>query len=188
MKLLLFIGILVLLTVSYMHIELIMSGFSVNCLANLLPGFIAFIFIKISGMKVDYGFRNKKSYFIGVLTAIVLALFPDVIPALSGQYAAGHTDFVLSGFIRQFFYYILIIGPVEELIFRVYIQDTITLLLPKYKWVGVLITSILFGLWHIFSGGLIQALSAIIAGCALGFCKYYIKNCKYTGVGCTWFV
>ena len=37
-----------------MHIELIMSSFSVNCLANLLPGFIAFIFI-ISGMKADYG-------------------------------------------------------------------------------------------------------------------------------------
>ena len=126
MKLLLFIGFYALLTFSYTYIEPIMTNFFVNCLANLLLGFIAFIFIKLSGMKVDYGFRNKKSYFIGVSIAIILALFFDVIPALLEPSLVGsHTDFVLSSFICQLFYYILIIGPVEELIFRVYIQDTV---------------------------------------------------------------
>ena len=103
----------------------------------------SFIFIKLSGMKVDYGFRNKKSYLIGVSIAIILALFFDVIPALLEPSLVGsHTDFVLSSFICQFFYYILIIGPVEELIFRVYIQDTVVELLPKYKWLGVLTASV----------------------------------------------
>lgn len=182
LKLLLFIGILALLTFLYAHIKLITTSFFINCLANLLIGFIAFIFIKISGIKEDYGFKSWKSYCIGALIATVLVLFLDVIPVLLGQYDASHTDFVLWSFIRQFFYYILIIGPVEELIFRVYIQDTIVELLSKYKWLGVLAASILFGLWHLFSGGLIQALSAIVAGCVFGFCKYYIKNCMYTGV------
>ena len=44
MKLLLFFGVYALLTFSYMHIKLIMTNFFVNCLANLLLGFIAFIY------------------------------------------------------------------------------------------------------------------------------------------------
>lgn len=118
-----------------------------------------------------------------MLIALVLQLCIGVIPAMLGQSLVGnHTDFVLWSFIFYFFYYVLIIGPVEELIFRVYIQDTFIELLPRYKWLGVLAASVLFGFWHLINGNLIQVLFTSVIGCVFGFSKYLIKNCKYSGV------
>lgn len=186
LQLLLFIGLLVFLTFSFKLIALIKPTairLTVNCLANLLLGVVALLFIKLSGMKADYGFRNQKAYWIGIAIALILQLCIGVIPALLGQSLVGsHTDFALADFIFQFFYYVLIIGPVEELIFRVYMQDTIIGLLPNCRWLGVLIASVLFGFWHLINGNMVQVLFTSIIGCVFGFSKYFIKDCKYTGV------
>lgn len=154
-----------------------------NCLLNIIIGLIAYIFIRKTNQQVDYGFKNYKSYLIGVIIALILQLLIGVIPALLGQSLVGsHRDFVLWLFVYNLFYYILIIGPVEELIFRVYIQDSLICLLPKHKWMGVLLSSLLFGFWHLINGNIIQVLFTSIIGCVFGFTKYLIKECKYSGV------
>ena len=48
-----------------------------------------------------------------------------IIPALCGFSLVGeHTDFSWFTIIYDFLFYMLIIGPVEEFVFRVYLQDT----------------------------------------------------------------
>ena len=76
----------------------------------------------------------------------------------------------------------IIIGPVEELIFRVYLQETFIGFFEKNKWIGVIITSLIFGLWHFINGSFIQVLFIFGIGLIFGFSKYLIKNCKYLGL------
>ena len=87
-------------------------------------------------------------------------------------------EFKWSMLIYKLLFYILIIGPVEELIFRVYVQDTCMRFFNN-KWIGVIISSLLFGAWHLINGSLIQMLLATCIGLIFGFCKYLIKDCKY---------
>ena len=76
----------------------------------------------------------------------------------------------------------MIIGPVEELLFRVYYQETITSLFKTHQWVGVIIASAIFGLWHLINGSFIQVLLTFGIGCVFGFAKHYIKELHYPGV------
>lgn len=151
--------------------------------ANILMGLVALFFVKKSGRKEDYGFKNAKAYAIGLAIAVLLQLVIGVIPALLGQSLVGtHRDFVLWELVYQFFYFVLVIGPAEEWIFRVYVQGTIVDLLPRAKWLGVVAASVLFGLWHLINGNLIQVFFTFLIGCVFGFAKYRIQNCRYSGV------
>lgn len=102
-NLVLLIGIVVLLTLSFKLISLIaISGirFTMNCLVNLLFGLVGFLFIKKSKMKTDWGFKNGKAYLIGIAIALVLQVIIGIIPALLGQSLVGsHRDFVFWSFI-----------------------------------------------------------------------------------------
>ncbi|MBO5147877.1 MAG: CPBP family intramembrane metalloprotease [Clostridia bacterium] len=66
--------------------------------------------------------------------------------------------------------------------FRVYLQDTFVSFLKKNKWIGVIIVSFLFGLYHIINGSIMQVLFTFPIGLVFGFAKYKIKNCGYIGV------
>lgn len=154
-----------------------------NIMLNVLMGVIAIVAMKLTKMKTEFGLKNAKSYIIGIVIALGLILVMGLIPIWCGtSLCGGHIDFVLWNFIFSLFYYLLIIGPVEELIFRVYIQETIEVYFNKNKWVSVIIAAALFGIWHIINGTLIQVIFAFVIGLVFGFCKYYIKNCKYVGV------
>ena len=76
----------------------------------------------------------------------------------------------------------LIIGPVEEFVFRVYLQDMFVSFFKKQKWIGVVVSSFLFGLWHMINGNVIQVLFTFGIGLVFGFAKYKIKDCGYIGV------
>ena len=65
----------------------------------------------------------------------------------------------------------LIIGPVEEFVFRVYLQDMFVSLFKKQKWIGVVVSSFLFGLWHIINDNIIQVLFTFCIGLVFGFAK-----------------
>ncbi len=147
---------------------------------NLLNGFIAFGAMKLSKMKIDIDFKNKRQYLIGVLLGIILSVFISIIPAFLGIWFVGeHINFSWFALIYDFLFYMLIIGPVEEFIFRVYIQDAIVSFFEKHKWIGVVITSLFFGLFHIFNGGIVQVLLGFGFGLVFGFAKYKIKDCGY---------
>jgi len=150
---------------------------------NLLNGLIAFLAMKLTGMKVGIDFKNKLQYPIGFAIALSLSIVIAVIPALCGFSLVGeHTDFSWFVLVYDFSFYLLVIGPVEEFIFRVYLQDTFVGFFEKNKWLGVVIAAFLFGLWHIVNGNIFQVLFTFGIGLVFGFAKYKIKDCDYAGV------
>lgn len=119
----------------------------------------------------------------GCAVALSLSLVIAVIPALCGFSLVGsHMEFSWFRLIYNFLYFLLIIGPVEEFVFRVYLQDVFTGFFDKHKWIGVIISAFLFGLWHLINGNIIQVLFTFCIGLVFGFAKYRIKNCGYAGV------
>ena len=134
-------------------------------------------------MKIDLDLKNKRQYLIGAAIALALSLAIAVIPALCGFSLVGqHQDFSWFTLIYDLLFYLLIIGPVEEFVFRVYLQDAFTGFFGKQKWLGVVIASFLFGLWHIINGNLVQVFFTFGIGLVFGFAKYKIKDCKYAGL------
>ena len=150
---------------------------------NLLNGIVALIAMKLTRMKNNIDFKNKRQIFIGAIIAISLSVFIAIIPALCGfSLVGGHTDFSWFTIIYNFLFCMLIVGPVEEFVFRVYLQDAFVSFFKKQKWIGVVISSFLFGLWHMINGNIIQVLFTFGIGLVFGFAKYKIKDCGYIGV------
>ena len=176
----------------------------VICLLTFLPsivpltglrGFLFRIFIYINiagasiagmlltGIKIDFDVKNKWQYFIGLGIALTISFFAAFLPAILGHSIVGdHQDFVWYVFLLDFVFFVLFVGPVEELVFRVYYQETFCGFFKKQKWIGVIIAAALFGLWHLINGGLFQVFFTFGFGLIFGFAKYFIKNCKYLGL------
>ena len=106
-----------------------------------------------------------------------------IVPAFCGFSLIGnHMDFSWTVLTYDFLFYMLIIGPVEEFVFREYLQDAFMNFFEKNKWLAVVIASFLFGLWHIINGSIIQVIFTFGIGLVFGFAKYKIKDCGYMGV------
>ena len=150
---------------------------------NLLNGTVALVALRLSGLKVCLDCRNWRQYAMGVALAVILSLCIAVIPSLFGLYLVGEgTAFSLTALLYDFFFYLLVIGPVEELMFRVYLQELFIDFLPQKKWLGVVLASLLFGLYHWINGNLMQVIFTFGIGLYFGFAKYKLKNCGYTAV------
>ena len=150
---------------------------------NLLNGATAFVAIKLTGVKIGIELKNFWQYLIGLGIALTLSLFIAFIPAWCGHSLVGvHTNYDIGTFIYAFFFFLLVIGPVEELVFRVYYQETFMSFFNKHKWIGVIIASALFGLWHLINGSPLQVLFTFGIGLVFGFAKYFLKQYKYLGV------
>lgn len=166
--------------IGYLSSPLLQSAAKV-CL-NLLNGLTAVTAMKLTGMKPEIDLRNKRQYLTGIEIGLILAAIIAVIPALCGcSIVGGHIDFSIRVLIREFLFYMLIVGPMEELIFRVYLQDAFVSFFKKQQWAGVVLSSLLFGFWHIINGSILQVLFAFGIGLVFGFAKYKIKNCGYVG-------
>ena len=152
-------------------------------LLNLSNGAVAFTAIKLTGIKLDLDIKNYWQYLIGIGIALCLSLGIAFIPAFFGSSIVGaHQAFSWETLLWSFFYFFFIIGPVEELIFRVYYQETFVGFFNRFKWIGVLIAAFMFGWWHLINGSLLQVAFTFGIGLVFGMCKYYIKNCKYLGL------
>lgn len=147
---------------------------------NLSNGLIAWIAMKLTAMKIEIDLRGKHQYLIGIAVALGLSVVIAVIPALCGFSLIGnHADFSWFVLIHDLLFCLFIVGPVEEFVFRVYLQDAFISFFKKSKWLGVVIASFLFGLWHIINGNIIQVLFTFFIGLVFGFTKYKIKDCGY---------
>lgn len=152
-------------------------------LLNLTNGAIAFIAIKLTGIEIDLDIKNYIQYLIGIAIALTLSICIAFIPALLGAPLVGsHQDFSWGTLLWSLFNFFFIIGPVEEIIFRVYYQETFINFFNKFKWIGVLIAAFLFGWWHLINGSLLQVAFTFGIGLVFGMSKYFIKNCKYLGL------
>ena len=84
--------------------------------------------------------------------------------------------------IYELLFCLLIIGPVEELVFRVYLQDVLLGWFKKQPWLGVVIAAALFGTWHLINGSIVQGSFTFGIGLVFGCAKYKVKGCGYVSV------
>lgn len=143
--------------------------------------------IAIAGMKLtdmdikkNFRFKGAKQYVWGVASGLFVLFVITVVPSFFGiSIIGGHYVFQIETYILQFIHYFIFVGPVEEFIFRVYVQETIADILPRFKWLGAVIAAGLFGVWHIISGSWNQVLFATCLGLFWGLCKHFSKNCTF---------
>ena len=158
-------------------------GFCFKAFIYLTIGATAIVGMILTGLKIDFDVKNKWQYLIGLGIALIISFFAAFLPAMLGHSIVGnHQDFKWHVFLLDFVFFVLFVGPVEELVFRVYYQETLCSFFLKHKWIGVIIAAALFGLWHLINGGLFQVFFTFGFGLIFGFAKYFIKNCKYLGL------
>ena len=144
---------------------------------------VAVVAMKLTGIKHEFDWKNAKQYLIGVAIALSLSLLIAFIPALCGFSLVGqHSDFSWFRIAYCFLFNFLVVGPVEELIFRVYLQDALTSFFEKRKYLGVVLAALAFGLWHLINGSLLQVIFTFGIGLVFGTCRYKIRDCKYPGL------
>lgn len=143
---------------------------------NIIIAIITVFAMKITKMEIDTNYKNYKQYIIGIDLCALLILLFGIIPLSCGiNFIGSREEFSLFAFIYYLFQYIVIIGPVEELLFRFYIQDTIKDFLPNLKWISVIVSSILFGAFHVD----FNLMSYIIKACMVSFLALFFGGVKY---------
>lgn len=151
-----------------------------NCAVYAVMAVPTVIGMKLSGMNIkkQLDFSNAKQYLWALAVFGFLSLTIAVLPALFGtSLIGGHADFPPQDIAYYAMFYIVFVGPVEELIFRGYVQELFVEILPKNKWLGAVIAAGFFGLWHLVNGSLMQVLFAFLIGAFIGLMKYFVKNC-----------
>lgn len=149
-------------------------------LIALIP---AIVMIVNKDKLTDYGFSKEKigmQIIVGILIGTVMSVLLTLIPHL-----IGFGEFVDSGkrykylwqFIYEFFYCIFAIGLVEEFVFSGFIFEKIKRVAGK-DIIAVIISSVFFGVFHFFSGNLVQMVMTACIGAFFCFCRLKIKNCS----------
>ena len=132
---------------------------------------------------VDYGFSKSKIFsqiLVGVVLGTAMSLILTLVPHLFGfgAYVDNSKRYqYLWQFVYEFFYCIFAIGLVEEFVFRGFIYDKIKKTTQK-EVIAIIGSSVLFGVFHLFSGNLIQMVMTACIGVILCFCRLSIKNCS----------
>lgn len=144
----------------------------------LVPGIL--MIVNKEGLS-SIGFKNEKvleQIGIGVLLALAMSLVLTVLPiALGFKDLVGSTTYTQAyQFIYQFIYAILGVALAEELIFRGYIFHKL-LALKNSTWVAIVVSSLLFGLFHIFNGNIVQILMTAFIGFLYCVAREKIEGC-----------
>lgn len=151
-----------------------------SCLLYAALAVPAVVGMRLSGvsLKKQLDFANGRQYLWAAALFAVMSLAIAVIPALLGtSLIGGHTSPSIPVLIYGAVFYIVFVGPVEELIFRGYAQELLVEILPKHRWLGAVIAAALFGLWHGVNGSLAQVIFTFAIGLFWGLMKYFFKNC-----------
>ena len=131
----------------------------------------------------DFGFTRDKlglQILTGILLGIVLSLLLTLIPHL-----AGFGGFVDNGsryqygwqFAYEFGYCILGVGCVEEGVFRGFIYGRFQRIGRKES-IAVIGSSILFGVFHLLSGGPLQMVVTALIGALFCLFRLKLKHCS----------
>lgn len=130
----------------------------------------------------DYGFAKEKlgnQIAVGALVGIAMSLVLTLLPHLLGfgeYFSSGKNYTELWQFVYEFFYCILAVGAAEELVFRGFIYKK-TMDISGKAWVAVVVSSVLFGLFHILGGSIAQIIMTAFIGAFWCLCKMKIRNC-----------
>lgn len=158
---------------------------ALSCAVYAVMAGCALIGMKFSGIKIkeELNFGNLKQYFWGVAVFIPLSVILTVIPmVIVGRNVAGHISPSIEDVVYYFIRYLIFVGPVEELVFRKYLQDVLVDILPGWKWLGAVMAAVIFGVWHLVNGSPEQAVYSTATGMLWGLSKYFAKNCTLISV------
>lgn len=130
----------------------------------------------------DYGFRKEKIHYqiltgilLGLLMSVVFTLLPHLLGY--GRYVnAGKNYLHLWQFVYEFIYCILAIGLVEEFVFRGFLYHKAESILGN-EIITIIVTSVLFGLFHFIYGNILQLFATSIIGVIFCVFKNKIKYC-----------
>lgn len=131
----------------------------------------------------DLGFSKDKiglQILIGALLGIGMSLILTLVPHLAGFGAyvdSGNRYNYLWQFIYEFTYCTASVAAVEEICFRGFVFSKIKKISEK-EIVAIIVSSVLFGLFHIASFNIIQIVMTTLLGIFWCVCRKYIKNCS----------
>lgn len=152
----------------------------VNWLIALIP---AIVMLVNKDKLADYGFRTDKKelqvitgVLIGVAMSLVLTLIPHLL-GLGGYVDTGKRYKYLWQFVFEFFYCIVAVGFVEEFVFRGFVYEKIKAISQK-DMTAIIGSSVLFGVFHLFSGNIVQMIMTAGIGAFFCFCRLKVKNCS----------
>lgn len=149
-----------------------------------LIALIPWIVMKLSGDKLhNYGFIPNgigKQVVSGIIAAIAMSFLFTLLPHMIGM-----GDYVDNGsryryfqqFLFEFVYCIVSVGAVEEFVFRGVLYFKIKEIFGR-EWIAIVLSSALFGLFHIFQGNLIQIVVTALLG--IVFCLLRLKIRGFT--------
>ena len=130
-----------------------------------------------------YGFFKGKLFIqigIGVVIALAMSIVFTLVPHLAGFgqfFDTGNRYEYLWQYIFEFTYCILSVGFVEEFVFRGFIFGKLQKIC-RNNVLPVIISSALFGLFHIFNGSIFQMLMTAGIGALFCLCRLKIKKCS----------
>ena len=141
------------------------------------------IFVLVSHVKpAELGFTKDKlpaQILVGIGVGAAMSLTLTLVPTL-----LGFGDWVSSGknytewwqFVYEFIYCIGAVGVTEELIFRGYFVHKLRQIKDSSLFAGT-VSSVLFGLFHIFGGNVVQVIFTAVIGGILYVCREKVKHC-----------
>lgn len=131
----------------------------------------------------DLGFNKNillKQIIIGIVIAFSMSIFFTLIPILifgkENTYSGYNYKYIWQ-YLYQLVYLIVGVALIEEFIFRGYLLNIIKKI-SKNAIIPIIITSILFGVFHIFNGNIVQVIVTSFIGLTLVICKEKIKKCS----------
>ncbi|HQD50547.1 MAG TPA: type II CAAX endopeptidase family protein [Defluviitaleaceae bacterium] len=146
----------------------------------LLIGPAILMFINRENLS-DIGFKKENiltQIAVGVILAFIFSLILTIVPIMFG-----FKDMVSSirytqvwQFLYHFIYVTFGVALAEEFVFRGYIFNKL-LCIKNSKWFAIIISSVLFGFFHIFQGNIIQIFMTTFLGIIFCLLKEKIKNC-----------
>ena len=108
--------------------------------------------------------------------SIFITLIPILIFGKENTYSSSNYKYIWQ-YVYQFVYLTASVALTEEFIFRGYLLNEFKKL-SKNSIIPIIITSVLFGLFHIFQGSIIQVIITTVIGLILALCKEKIKDCS----------
>lgn len=114
----------------------------------------------------------------GIMLATAMSAVLIVIPILLGfKDMVGSTSYTMPWqFVFQFVYSIIGVALAEELVFRGYIFKKI-LVTGRSRGMAILVSSALFGFFHVFSGDVLQIVMTFFMGIIFCLFREKIKSC-----------